>query len=514
MNELMNELGALGVTEVEGQLGVVKARLKAKQIVPAVIWPDYSPKELEDTDYDDVNLVNDTDNDILSRMSREISERIQFPINTVYIHGLAVIASAMVKGFRYEYNDEEVVSIYSVTGQPPSTGKSGVHNAFSKPIRVAFSHYNDNQQVKRDIITRDIKTKKEALKSEHENAIPEIMREIVDLERKLEQTPIYNYCVSDATPEALVQGALARGGMFNVMSDEGSAIESVLGNLYGNGGVVNTEGILHGWDNGFCSISRKSTGDIKGHVRGCVAVLAQGNTVKSILDAAANGNGVAERFFLLEESWAFGGRNRRKRSRKPIDKSLHSEYANLVTKLVNSDDIVFTFNDESIDLIDDLLEYYEPFLAQGQKYGNPMMQGVVGKADKRICKVACVLHVAKNWSVNGGGTVVDTECVAKAIDICKQMLVAYEKTAVTSGYIGEVAECQAVVEEITKMAQKGKKDFVCSEMNSKFKRGSVFGEQPSLSKHIREKVIPKLEQAGYCAAIGKRIYINPKLKGG
>jgi hypothetical protein len=513
VSNLLDDVNSLGCGQIDLDMAVIRSNIKSGR-AQFSNWPDYSQEELEESNYDKVNLIGDSDTDLLSMLSTNISDCIQFPVNSVFMHGLAILSSAMTKGFSYKYNGNGPVTIYSVISQPPSTGKSGVHGAFFHPIRVAFEGYNKSQSKKRGVIEFKISTGKSELKKCPENEVEARVKSIEDLESQLEETPIYRYSVSDATPEALVQGALRGGGMFNVLSDEASAISSVLGEMYGTGGTTNSEGVLKGWDGEYVSISRVGSGDIQGFVRGSIAVLAQDGTIESILAAAGKGNGVSERFFLLQEANLFGYRNRRREGRAKRNESLHSKYANLVAKLVNTDDFVFTINDASLSLIDDAMELYEPLMKDGEKYSHGMMRGVCGKFDKRVVKVSCVLHVAKNWDAKGGPDTVDTECVKRAIHICQQMMGAYEKTAKSEGYIGESAECLKVIELLSSEAARGKRSIVGSDISNRFKDDKVFKGKKKLATYALEKIAPKLQSMGYCCIVGKKWYINPKLARG
>lgn len=514
-SDMLAGLAALNKTKMQIEMDHVRIAINDKEsrAQHPGLWPEYSSSSLNDNDYDEVSVFNDKDSDLLTRMARNVSEVIQFPVNSVFIHGMAVLSSAMSKGFTYKYNGKGPVTIYSVVSQPPSTGKSGVHGAFFHPIRIAFDDYNDKQAKKRGKIEAGISNQKKQLKTAEEYMIEGLKSEIDKLEKELEKTPIYNYSVSDSTPESLVQGALRGGGVFNVLSDESAAISSVLGEMYGNGGKSNSEGILKGWDGEYVSISRVGSGDIKGFVRGSVAVLAQDGVIESILQIAADGNGIAERFFLLKEANMFGRRKRRRKDRQYKDESLHSEYAMLVAKLVHTDDFVFTINDESLDLIEDACEMFEESLSDGGQYSKGMLRGVAGKFDKRVVKVACVLHVAKNWNSKGGPEVVDVKCIERAIHICKEMMRAYEKTAQSEGYVGSESECMAIIDAMIRYTSRGKLITNSSQLRDTVKRLAIFKDTPRLAAYIGHNILPKLQDLGYCCIIKKKIFINPQLRG-
>ena len=106
----------------------------------------------------DIKVVDKSRKDILTNAAIGIAKQVQFPINTAFMHGMGIIATAMTKSFSYEYYGNECpVNLYVVTSQPPSTGKSGVNNFFVSPVRIAFVDYNKSQQIKRNKIESKIK---------------------------------------------------------------------------------------------------------------------------------------------------------------------------------------------------------------------------------------------------------------------------------------------------------------------------------------------------------------------
>lgn len=127
------------------------------------IWGD--PKVFDEIDdgFIDVDLVDRERSDILTAISTCVAEQMQFPVNTAFLHGLGVIASAMNKSFSYKYYDDEApVTLYVVTSQPPSTGKSGINNCFVKPVRIAFADFNSKQKIKVSSFNKQISAAKKS----------------------------------------------------------------------------------------------------------------------------------------------------------------------------------------------------------------------------------------------------------------------------------------------------------------------------------------------------------------
>jgi len=149
-----------------------------------------------------VKVVDKRKKDLLTTLSLGISEQIQFPVNTIFMHGLGVIASAMTKSFSYEYHGEESpVNLYVVTSQPPSSGKSGVNKFLANPVRNAFTDYNTGQAKKRALLeSRSASLKADLKKATNDAEIECGSVELIELEERLSKIPLYKYAVSNATP--------------------------------------------------------------------------------------------------------------------------------------------------------------------------------------------------------------------------------------------------------------------------------------------------------------------------
>jgi len=493
--------------------GVASAILSDKSRASGIsLWPEPRPINDIEHGYDNIRVFDKSRNDLLSKMSLAISEQMQFPVDSVFLHGLGVMASAMTKSFKYEYyGSTSPVTIYVVTAQPPSTGKSGVNGAFFHPVRIAFDDFNDKQKRKRGKIEGKLISLKKDIKSAPKNEIETLARELDKLEDQLETTPIYSYSVSDSTPEALTELALKQNGLFNVISDEGTAITSLLGSTYSSDkNKTNAEAILKGWDGEYISSARVLRGHTKGFIRGSVAVLAQDEAVQTILELAVRGNGVAERFFLLREKNMLGERDHTKF--KGIDNSLKSSYSMLISKLVHNDDFTFKISPAGMKLIVAVKIEYEPLMADNKEFSSSLLRGVAGKMDKRVLKTACVLHVAEHWNSKGGPDTISAKTIQWAINICKALMSAYQRTATSSGFVGSDAECQKVIEAMIRYMNRGKMTTTPSQLRDNVKNIAIFKDIPKLSSHLSVDVIPRLVEMGYCCVVKKQIYINPRLR--
>ena len=507
------------------KMDIVKRAIStnARNSTNRMLWPDFGVEDSSDAGYDSISIFDESVDDAVTPLVKCISERMNFPVNSVYMFALTAVASAMVKGITYNrYGSKNVTSIYSVIAQPPGSGKSGVFGQLIDPIDIAFTKYNEEQEKKKaPYLTRLDAAKKERKKAKSGDTLkPAKIAEIEAYEKDIEECedaisrlPTYIYHVSDATPEGLISLALSQGGLFNGLSEEQSLIDGITGDLYGNGTSSNTEAILKGFDGGKISRTRVGTGTQVGRVRGCIGVLAQKRTVDKILQKSVDGNGLTERFFIMNEPHQLAKKVHTVEGNKEIPMSILSPYINLMNSIVYTDDFTLEFCNKSLQLVCDSANKYVPLMADGESYSSSLMQGMASKINIRITKVACVLHVLKNWKGKDKPETVDPECTKRAVKLCEEMMKAFEKSASDGGYIGEAAERELVIEKLASKARRSNFEITPAQLRDAVKSYTIMADIPKLTAHLKINVLPELEKRGYCAVVGKKIYINPKLSG-
>ena len=473
-------------------------------------WPDINDNATHDTGYAEVDLHNDDNNDILSKLSRSVATSIQFPVNTVYLHGLGVMASAMTRSFTYKYHGElKPVNLYVVTAQPPSTGKSGVNNVFSRPVRNAYTELNKINEKKRSKLTYQFEMVLEDLKQATQQAEKEkLANDAAELKEKIDSTYNYVYATDDATPEALENIACSQGGMFNIVSDEADAIDIILGNVYSDA-KANHGLMLKGWDGDFHSPARITRKTNPGYVRGSIAVIAQDTSIESLLVAGQSGRGISERILMLREKPLLGYRNME--SYTPICTSLRTDYDNLIMQVVQAGETTLTFTNESMNMIMQYRQDCEEHLRDDGKYSNTMLRGAVGKADKQILKIACVLHVSECWNAGNTPLRVSDKTMAHAIHVYSELVKTYVSAADSQGFAGSMTELEDVKRSLIKYADKRKYKIGLRQIRDNVKKNKAFKGLPKPTLAIKA-ALNSLEKMGYCVFMDDEIYISPKIK--
>ena len=489
-----------------------RLKIKIKTLQHEDNWQD--PLDIEATEEKilNINVVDSDRTDVLTSAALAIAKQVQFPVNTAFMHGLGVIATAMTKSFSYEYyGNEAPVNLYVVTSQPPSTGKSGINNFFVTPVRIAFVDHNKKQQMKRNKIESTIGSIKKELKdATDDREIDTLISELDKENEKLESTPIYRYSVSNTTPEALEQIAFNQTGFWNVISDEAGAINVLLGNMYSEGQLSNADIVLQSWDGDWLSSSRITRKAGEGYVRGSISVVAQDETINTILLAGSRGNGVSERFLLLRENNKLGSRDHNKFEAVPD--IVKADYAMLINKLVFSEKTIFKFSTEAKNLIKKNKIKIEPHLSDGGIYSNNLLRGVVGKMDKQVMKMSCVLHVAEKWKGKNQPLTIEADTVKWAIKMYKELIKLYIDAADSNGFIGEISELKTIKDQFVKFLHRDKQAITFSELKDYVKNKSVFKGRVKLVSYIKDKLLLRMMELQLCTLIDGKIVINPKLK--
>lgn len=477
----------------------------------ASAWQD--PIDIDDQEKDDlkITLTDESRGDFLNNLALGISKEIQFPINTIFLHTIGCVASAMTKSFTYQYYKSQApVNIYVVTSHPPSTGKSGVHSFLSRPIQKAFFDFGKEQKKKRIKIEQEIKTIKGEVKdSSNPVEINMLSNEITLKEEKLEHTPVYQYQWDNITPESLEQKGLGQCGIWNVVSDEAGAINVLLGNIYGEG-QSNNDFVLKSWDADYFSSGRITRDGGSGYVKGTISVIAQNETIETILAAGERGNGISERFLMLKEENMLGRRDFRKY--EPTSDALTEHYEELVRSLVFSEEQTFTFSVKALSKITDNKMKIEPHMANGEKYSSNLLRGVVGKMDKQVMKISCVLHVLEHWKDGNKSLEINHATVEWAIKLYKELVKLYISAASDSGYLGSDAELLEIRQHLIKFNERKKQAVTFTDLKESIKGSKVFKGRPKLAGYIKKNLFVDMISMHWCTLVDGKVVINPKLR--
>lgn len=481
----------------------------------AALWK--SPTELPDqceaisSDREPIFSPNG-DMDIVESMAAEVARVIQFPIDTTYMFGLGVVASVLTLNSTYRYhNDTKPVNLYIASAQPPSSGKSGVHSYFMKPVDRNFASINTKNAAARQSIQSDIARHEKEMKGANEAAKLAIGELMEKLYQELSETPIYRWSPTDTTPEALGEMALAQGGYFAVNADEAEALNTLLGATYGDSAAKKNYGVvLKGWDGERLETLRITRECSAGNVRGTINVLAQNETIETLLAAGSRGRGVSERFFIVREPTLKGAR--KYGTGAHVNEQVIDSYNQLIDALFLEEEICFSFTERAEKLIAIELNLLEPKLGPKGKYGHDMISGFFGKYDKHVRKLSCVLKAIESFSPGGDrSSVVDEFDVQRASKIFYATGQTYVQAADAMNHAGASTEFNCIVDALKRSVSKKKGVIELRSLRDSVKNHNAMKGVPELTRKLKEEYLPTLEENNYLVLSGNKVIINPRL---
>lgn len=462
---------------------------------------------------------------LVGRYAREIAESVQFPYSSAYMHFIGCISGAMVGKFTVEYHGEQQpTSLYVVTSQPPSTGKSAINSRAISPMIAEVERLNEQRAKDRKRILSELKALSIELKQERsQTEMADLYQKKDELEEKLEKLCDITFPISDTTPEGLAR-INNRQGNFAVISDEATSVNSLLGLTYSSGDrKTNSELVLKAWDAGHVSIARANAdNNMSFTALGAISVIAQDETINGIMEAGSRGIGVSERFLLVREDTLLGTRTLIDGNGDSVysepSKELKADYYRLVHNLMSEQDVCFTISNQAMRALNIARQELEPHLADGKKFAHTMLRGALGKMDKQVIRIASVLHAINNWTCDNSTPArkereIGLETMQEAIAMFNELTKTYISAANASGYAGDDAESGALLGIITKAGRNSnsKGRMKLRSLVEEARKIRPFSNQAGVSQRIESGVLPRLEAAGYVCLVKDDVFINPSI---
>ncbi|MFW0776189.1 MAG: DUF3987 domain-containing protein [Rickettsiales bacterium] len=462
-------------------------------------------------------LCGDYD-DLASRLSRAIGAQYQFPVSSTFMLCLGAISMAMQTSFTYDYYGESSpTNLYVMVSQPPSSGKSGVLDSLTDPVReemllFAKKTRGDLAKAKARIKRLSVELDKAEKDGANLSEIEALTEELINAQEHMATMPDYSRPIAgNATIEGLEKMAARQCGIVNMATAEAGGINNLLGLTYGdNRSKSNLDLVLQGWDNEYLCVERMGRETFYGRIRASFVVAAQDEIIDSLLEVGARGTGAEARFLILREDSMLGDRDHEVFI--PVNPELKFAYRRLIQTLVNAPKTVFTISEEARSMIAKFRNVIEKELKSGGRYGASTMQGLVGKMDKHIIKLACALHAAEHW-VDGGSqsTVIEEDAIVRAHAIFKSLILQYERAADDRSSFGRRTELEAFSNYLTGQLRKKRQKVPIRDVRGSIKNVKCMKGISDMTTYIKDKLIPAAEKLGWLVATDKHLYINPKL---
>ena len=453
-------------------------------------------------------------------MSRAVAKSVQFPLNTTFLHIIGVVSSITIRRFTYKsrFGSPKHCGLYTLGAQPPSTGKSPTNKHFVDPIKHYVDADNEKNEPLRMILDDEIKRlEKEFEKCKVAGERRDIAEKIIDKRKTLLTLSEYTWGITDGTAEGIEECAAKQHGRFSIVSDEAEAVSVVFG-LY-NKGDANLGFVLKGFDGGDQLTLRVGRNGYRGTVIGSVAVLAQESTVTKVLSAGRDGagsRGICERFLIISEPNIIHEKNHRQFVAIPED--VEKTYIDMVAAIVNQQfDVIVHFSDEALEFLITIIEGLQKHMADGGKYANELMRGIIGKAEAQICKIASTLHIAKEWSRKGTKLhEIGVLEVSAAANIYVQLIKSFVSVAEGEGVAGKTLEMRVAEKRLRTIINDTKKprsQVKYPAFADSLRNTAPFSTVRGHRKYIRA-LMPDLQDAGFIVydEANDIIFINPKLR--
>jgi Protein of unknown function (DUF3987) len=487
-------------------LPIAAMDLHSANIKNPMYWPDVEYFTSEDDTNKTPNIIQY--GGWVADLAKAKSAEVIFPENSAFLHGLGVIAAAAGYNFKYQYySEQKAVNLFCVASQPPSTGKSSIFSFFSKPFATAFSDLNKDNAKKRNKLEKELKELITAF-DEGQNVALEIEQTMT----ALADVALVKWYMDDVTPEAAESVASKQSGYLNIISPESDAVNVILGNVYGEGkGKANHGLFLKMWDTEWHSSARVTRDGYEGELYGSVSVLAQDESIDTILRIGQeSGRGISERFLLIREPNLFG--KRKSSSRVKVDPELTKELNATAVNIVRSPDVVLTFSNNAFAMINAVTDELDDKMTDGREFSSSMIRGAAGKADKQIYKIASIMHIAEDWRPSGKKrSKVDDKHVKNAIKIFMELLKTYLGAADDMRISGISTEVSFVSEKITELTKKKTHAISVARLRDEIRNRGPLKGVSGITEKIRGSYLPELQKRGYIVEHEGTIYINPKL---
>jgi hypothetical protein len=487
-------------------LPVAAMDLHSQNIKNPIYWPDVNYMTADDDSAKTPNIIQY--GGWVAELAKAKAAEVIFPENSAFLHGLGIIAAAAGYKFRYQYySEEKAVNLFCVASQPPSTGKSSIFSFFSKPFAMAFQDLNKENQKKRLRLEKELNELTDAQESGQNVAL-----EIEQTLSALRDVQHVKWYMDDVTPEAAESIAGKQSGYMNIISPESDAVNVILGNVYGDGkGKANHGVFLKMWDTEWHSSARVTRNGFEGEIYGSVSVLAQDESIDTILRIGQDsGRGISERFLLIREPNLFG--SRKSSARKKTEPALIDEFNQTAENIVREISKVLTFSSKAFAMVNKLTDELDDKMSDGREFSSSMIRGAAGKADKQVYKLASIMHIAEDWRPSGRRRpVVDDKHVKNGIAIFMELLKTYLSAADDMRISGLNTEIAFVAEKCAELAKRKTFKLTTARLRDEVRNRGPLKGVSGLTAKLKDEYLPKLQALGYVCEHNGTIYINPKL---
>lgn len=430
------DIGVVPAQPIEHVKPVKEVSDKPKQITNYVRKPRVAKLEGAEVVDSFMRLPDSVMDTVIGRLSRVISECVEFPEASTFLSLLGSASAAVAANYAVQYRTGSPITtgLYVIVEQPPATQKSYVLGMGMNPYSMAMGEHNKRVKAKiREAVER-------AGKDEEVNA------------------PKYGFVVATDATSAAMDKHLSEcsEGRFVIASAEQSALISLFPE--NNSFASTNELILKGYAGEYVAGMRGGRSAFSGMANGSIILIAQSNTSRRVLKAS-NGSGMAERFIFMAEPSNLGGRHFEggfptNEERRPFESAVRACISEYSKKVLACDGVVL--DPENLEqlrasangyqIIKQARKDMEPRLGELKDSGDMVLLSWLGKFETHALKVASVLHV---FECLGNGVsvpdIIPDRILSAAMDFVDVMSDHMEQLLQDAGESGNEAEEEAVI---------------------------------------------------------------------
>ncbi|TSI07655.1 YfjI family protein [Lysinibacillus sp. BW-2-10] len=372
----------------------------------------------------------------LQSMVKNIAESVQTPIDLPGVVAIGILSTCIQQKFEVipKVGWREQLNLYTVSLLEPSTRKSAVFSAMTKPIRQFEKELQEKMELpikNRNVERNTLEKRQELLQREYaKDQNPEHLMEIKEINKKLLDLPkLYEptLLIDDATPEAIVSRIHQNKGKVSILSAEGDLFERFKNK---NVDQVKYDVFLKPYSGDPIRTDRmtRETEAIDNPIM-TICITAQPSVIKE-LPSSVHERGLIARFFMSIPVDNLGHRD----SRAPeISEEVTHLYESFIRKLLHwetHDTIPLRLSEDALKLLYDTMDEVEIEFRENGIFHNDL-KSWAGKLIGQLLRIAGLLHVSYQAITAQNITDVDTtiskETLASALELKEYLILHAEK---------------------------------------------------------------------------------------
>lgn len=520
----------------------VREFIKDKKKLPNMdLWPEpMLDKNTQKFNGDITRCVQDIP---MVEFARQVGKQFQFPPSSSLLLMLGVLGSITARAINtrpFNNDSERPLNSYVVVGAASSSGKTPTMKYFRRNISTMARMIERDKQKKRMMIEMkisdahtELKMIKKANPDSNPNDIPaykQVKEDLTELYDQLEEQTETVWNMAEFNLQVLASTARKQFGYIPVVSDENESLLFLTGAKAG----IETSIMRKAFDGDPFTYGKQDDGKKSGIIEleepvAGVCIAGQENIldllIRESLKESEESNGFIERFWAIIEQGSAGYKAEMEVGGPP-DPELCGKWKQIIRNVINIkidmdretgmvNRKVLDFDKNGKELIFEHYLKYDRLRRPGEVFCEQPITGFVGKSSAHISNIAGLLHIMKEWNIDGRTNdlsyMVSYETIEQATKLFAQLTGAMKTMLEAKGVIGGHVRSNKVQDGISSLVtKKRKRMFTNSEIQQSIGGLNFFRKGTQLkSAELFDSIYPALEQKGVICVVGKKVYVNP-----